>query len=312
MWLVLLLHVLFASTFTFGKAALEFAHPMFLISFRMLIAGGGMLLYQYFFNREYWTLNRSHIWLFVQYIVFAIAVSYMCEFWSLQYVTSSKACIIFNLSPFMTALIAYFFMSERVTKRQWLGLAIGFLGILPIVMDSVATENVAGAIGFLSVPEIVLLFAVLAGAYGWIVMKQLVSDRSYSTIMVNGVGMFVGGIITSIVSLIFEGLPSIKVPAEAYTWSVDPYWGSVGMFLLYAGLLILVANLICFNLYGVLLRRFSATFIAFSGFTTPLFAALFGWILLGESITWWFLLSVVIVTSGLYLFYKDELQIAAE
>lgn len=202
-------------------------------------------------------------------------------------------------------------MNERITKRQWLGLAIGFLGILPIVMGSDASESVAGAIGFLSIPEIVLFFAVLAGAYGWIVMKQLVSDRSYSTIMVNGVGMFAGGIITFIASLFFEGVPHIKVPAEAYTWSIDPYWGSVGMFLLYAGLLILIANLICFNLYGVLLRRHSATLISFAGFTTPLFAALFGWILLSESITWGFILSVVIVTLGLYLFYKDELQVPA-
>lgn len=310
MWLVLLLHMLFGSTFALGKAALEFADPYFLISVRMLVAGGAMLLYQYFFNREYWSLNRSHIWLFLQYIVFAIALSYMCEFWALQYVTSAKACIIFNLSPFVTALIAYFFISEGITKRQWLGLVIGFLGIIPIIITSEASENSAGSFGFLSVPEIVLFFAVLAASYGWIVMKQLVSDRSYSTIMVNGVGMFVGGIITMMVSLVMEGSPHIRIPAEAYTWSIDPYLGSLGMFVLYAGLLIIIANLICFNLYGVLLRMYSATFISFAGFTTPLFAALFGWLLLSESITWGFALSVAIVTVGLYLFYQDELKVA--
>lgn len=308
MWLVLLLHMLFGSTFALGKAALEFADPYFLISVRMLVAGGVMLLYQYFFNREYWSLNRSHIWLFVQYTLFAIAVSYMCEFWALQYLTSAKACIIFNLSPFVTSLIAYFFISESITRRQWIGLGIGFLGIIPIIITSEASENVAGSFGFLSVPEIVLFFSVLAAAYGWIVMKQLVSDRSYSTIMVNGVGMFAGGIITMIASLIIEGLPRIKVPADAYNWSIDPYFGSVGMFMLYAGLLTIIANLVCFNLYGVLLRRHSATFISFAGFTTPLFAALFGWLLLSESITWGFALSVIIVTAGLYLFYQDELK----
>jgi drug/metabolite transporter (DMT)-like permease len=311
MWLVLLLNMLFASSFTFGKAALAYVSPFLLISFRMLIAGAGMLVYQYFFNRKYWSFNRSHIWLFAQYTLFAIFISYVCEFWSLQYITSAKACMIFGLTPFLTALIAYTFLSERLTKRQWIGLIIGFLGFIPIVMTSDASESVAGSFGFLSVPEIVLFCAVLSASYGWIIMQQLVSDRSYSTVMVNGIGMLMGGVLTSIVSLIFEGWPTIKIPPQAVTWSVDPFWGSFGMFLLYAGLLIVIANLICFNLYGVLLRRFSATFISFTGFTQPLFASLFGWLLLSEKITWHFMASVVIVTAGLYLFHKDELKVDA-
>jgi len=311
MFLVILLNMLFGSTFALGKLALEYASPFLLVSFRMVIAGAALLVYQYFFNRKYWLFNRSHMWLFAQYTIFAIFISYICEFWALQYITSAKACMIFSLSPFLTALIAYFFMAERLTKRQWTGLVIGIFGFIPILMTSDASEAATGSIGFLSGAEIVLFFGVLFAAYGWIVMQQLVSDRSYSTVMVNGVGMLVGGLLTSIVSLVVEGVPTIKIPAEAVTWSVDPFWGSLGMFLLYGGLLIIIANLICFNLYGVLLRRYSATFISFTGFTQPLFASFFGWLLLSEGITWHFMASVVIVTVGLYLFYKDELKVSA-
>lgn len=312
MWLILLLNMLFGSTFSLGKAALIYASPFFLIAFRMLVAGAGLLAYQYFFNRKYWFFNRSHIWLFVQYTFFAIFLSYICEFWSLQYINSAKACMIFGLTPFLTALIAYFLLSERLTNRQWIGLVIGFLGFIPIIISSEASESVAGAIGFLSVPEIVLFCAVLAASYGWLVLQQLVSDHSYSTFMVNGIGMLFGGILSFIISLIFEGLPTIKIPEQAYSWSVDPFWSSLGLFLLYASLLILIANLICFNLYGILLRRYSATFISFTGFTQPLFASLFGWLLLSEGITWNFMISVVIVTVGLYIFYQDELKLGAE
>lgn len=311
MWLVLLLNMLFASTFSIGKAALVYVSPFLLVSVRMLFAGAALLAYQYLFNRKYWFFNRSHIWLFLQYAIFAIFVAYICEFWALQYLSSAKACMIFGLTPFLTALIAYLFLSEKLTGRQWFGLVIGFLGFIPVIMTSDASETVVGSFGFLSVPEIVLFCAVLTASYGWIVMQQLVADHSYSTVMVNGVGMLAGGLLTSIVSLIFEGWPTIRIPAEAATWGVDAFWGSFGMFLLYTSLLILIANLICFNLYGVLLRRFSATLISFTGFTQPLFASLFGWLLLSEGITWHFMASVVIVTVGLYLFYKDELKVEA-
>ncbi len=310
MWLLLILNMLFGSTFTLGKLALEYAAPIFLISFRMIVAGAAMLAYQYLFNREYWFFNRSHLWLFAQYTFFAIVISYICEFWSLQYITSAKACMIFGLTPFITALIAYFLLSERITRLQFFGLVVGFLGILPMIMTSDAAEATAGSIGFLSLPEIVLLIAVAAASYGWIVMQRLVTDHSYSTVMVNGIAMLVGGVITSVISLVTEGAPKIIVPEHAYAWA-NPYWSAVGMFLLFAGLLIVIANLICFNLYGVLLRRYSATFISFTGFTQPLFASFFGWALLSEGITWHFVVSVIVITIGLYLFYKDELKITS-
>jgi drug/metabolite transporter (DMT)-like permease len=57
-----------------------------------------------------------------------------------------------------------------------------------------------------------------------------------------------------------------------------------------------------------LLRRFTATFVSFAGFTTPLFTAILGWFFLGETVTMSFYLSTIVVFSGLYLFYQDELQ----
>jgi drug/metabolite transporter (DMT)-like permease len=68
--------------------------------------------------------------------------------------------------------------------------------------------------------------------------------------------------------------------------------------------------LICYNLYGYLLRRFSATFMSFAGLTTPLFTALFGWIFLGEVASPAFYLSFSILSVGLLLFYQEELKVA--
>jgi drug/metabolite transporter (DMT)-like permease len=81
-------------------------------------------------------------------------------------------------------------------------------------------------------------------------------------------------------------------------------------FLECAGLLIIISSLICYNLYGYLLRKYTATFMSFAGSTTPLFTALFGWLFLNESVTWSFFASAAIVFSGLLIFNQEELKSA--
>jgi drug/metabolite transporter (DMT)-like permease len=72
-------------------------------------------------------------------------------------------------------------------------------------------------------------------------------------------------------------------------------------------LLIAISNLICYNLYGYLLKKYSVTFVSFAGFITPLFTALFGWWYLGEVVTWPFYVSAIIVFAGLCIFNQEEL-----
>ena len=73
--------------------------------------------------------------------------------------------------------------------------------------------------------------------------------------------------------------------------------------------LIIISNFICYNLYGFLLKRFSATFLSFAGFITPLFSAFFGWFYLGELVPATFYASATVVFAGLFIFYQEELQL---
>jgi drug/metabolite transporter (DMT)-like permease len=70
----------------------------------------------------------------------------------------------------------------------------------------------------------------------------------------------------------------------------------------------LISNIICYNLYGFLLKRFTATFMAFAGLVSPFFASLYGYIFLNECITWHFFASIVMFSLGLILFYQDEIK----
>lgn len=295
MFFVILLYALFASTFTIGKTGLEYAQPLFFVGSRMLVAGILMLVYQYTFKRNQFIIKKQDIGRIFSLAFFAIYITNVLEFWGLQYLTSFKTCFIYSLSPFASALLSFWMLGDKLTGKKWLGLFIGCIGFLPILINETSQEELTGHIWFLSWAEIAVMIAAFASVYGWVVLKQLVNENGYSPFMANGLSMFLGGTMALIHSAFVE------------QWDPLPVKG-LSPFLDCMILLILISNLICYNLYGYLLRRYSATFISFAGFITPLFTALFGWFYLGEIVTWPFYLSAAIVFIGLFIFNQDELR----
>ena len=114
--------------------------------------------------------------------------------------------------------------------------------------------------------------------------------------MTNGASMTLGGACALIHSLFVDG------------WTPLPI-SNYGGFFQGVFLMIVISNLLCYNLYGWLLKRFTATFLSFAGLTTPLFAAFFGWLVLKETVSWSFFLSVGIISLGLWLVYSEELRL---
>jgi drug/metabolite transporter (DMT)-like permease len=295
MFYVLLLYALFASVFTIAKTGLTYVQPYFLVGTRMLLAGLILLCYQIFVKKQRFSLNRKTWYRLILLAVFNIYLTNVFEFWGLRYLTSFKTCFIYSLSPFLSALFSYFLFSETLTSKKWVGLIVGFLGFMPILLSQTSSEEATGQLFFFSWAELSVMMAAICSVYGWILLKQLVNEDQLSPIMANGVSMFVGGALALGHSLIIEDWNPF--PVTNYT-----------IFFECTMLLILISNLICYNLYGSLLKRYSATFMSFAGFTTPLFTALFGWLVLSEIVTWPFYLSFVIVLTGLLLFDQEELK----
>lgn len=295
MFFVILLYALFASVFTIAKLGLGYTEPFFFVGSRMCLAGLLMLAYQMFIKKEAFKINFNLACKLFLLALFNIFLTNTFEFWGLKYLTSFKTCFIYSLSPFLSALFSYFIFAEVLTWKKWLGLSIGFLGLVPILLSQTDVENSVGQLLFLSWPELSLLGAVICSVYGWILLRQCVNEGGISPVLANGVSMTVGGAMALLQSMMLETWDPIPVS----DWL--PFMGC-------AVLLIIISNLICYNLYGYLLRQFSATFMSFAGFTTPIFTALFGWLFLNEMIGFSFYLSFIVVFCGLLIFYLEELK----
>jgi len=293
MFYPLLLYALFAAIFTISKTSLGYAEPLFLVGTRMACAGALMLLYQAIFSKKGCRIGKKQLTPILLLALFNIYLTNACEFWGLKYLTSAKTCFIYSLTPFISAILAYFFLSERMTGKKWIGLCIGCSGLMPILFSTTEVEALTGRFFAFSWAEIAVMGAACSSAYGWILLKQLMDQSCLSPLTVNGWSMLLGGGAALLHSLAVEPWE----PVPIYSW-----WP----FLTCTLLLIALSNLICYNLYGWLLRRFSATFISFAGYSTPFFTAFFGWLFLAEKVDGAFCLSSIIVLFGLILFYQEE------
>lgn len=295
MYLVVVLYSLFAGVFTIQKTALEYSEPLFLVGSRMVVAGLILLTYQFFLKGEAPRLQGKHVFRLVCLAFFNIYLTNILEVWGLKYLTSAKTCFMYSLSPYFAALLSYVLFKEKLSSKKWLGLLVGFIGFLPILINHSSEEEALGSFFFFSWPELAVLGAAFCSVYGWILLRQLIKENNYSPMLANGFSMFFGGLMALLNSYLLESWNPL--PVTEYKPFVEcALW------------LLLISNLVAYNFYGYLLKRFSATFLSLAGLITPLLAALFGWVFLGETVSWPFYLSAVIVFSGLLIFYQEELK----
>ena len=297
LFLVILVFALFASIFTLSKEALNYAEPFFFIGTRMGMAGILLLSHQWIFNKEaFKNIKLIHFYPLFLLGFFNIYLANATEIWGLQHMASSKVCLIYSLTPFAAALIAYIVLNEVLSFRKWVGMGIGFLGLAPIIFMQTSSEILSGTFWLFSLAEISIMIAVVSSVYGWVLLKKLITHYNYSFVFANGISMFLGSIL--ILTHSYLSGESFN-PLPVFEWQ---------SFLFYTIVICVISNIICFNLYGFLLKHFSATFMAFAGLVSPFFASTYGWLFLNEIITWHFYVSILFFATGLTIFYLEEIN----
>ena len=294
---VIFMYASWTSIFSLGKITLEYAPPLFLTSFRMLLAG--VLLTGYLFIRK----RSSFRFTLKQFLslgvlaVFSIYLTNAFEFWGLKHLSAAKACFIYSLSPFFAALFSYIHFKEKMNTRKWMGMLIGFIGFMPILTTQTGSEELIGGISFLSWPELALMGAALCSVYGWVLLRILVKDSEVSPAMANGVSMLIGGFLALIHSFFIDSWAPVPVATANFL----PFIKGVVI-------MTFISNILCYNLYGMMLKKYTATFLSFMGLLSPIFASINAWIILGETPSPLIFGSTAIVSLGLWIVYQAELK----
>lgn len=293
----ILMYAVWSSVFSVGKMALHHSPPLFLTGTRMCLAGGVLLLVLVCFKRSLLKLTRTQLASLGLLAFFSIYLANALEFWGVQYLSAAKTCFIYSLSPFFSAFFSYIHFKEKMNRNKWIGMLISFVGFIPVLMMQTGSEELLNAFSFFSWPTLAIMGAALSAVYGWVLLRMLVKDQAISPVTANASSMLIGGVLALLHSACVENWNPIPIAA-----------GSGLIFSKYLLFMALLYNIVCYNLYGVFLKRFTATFLSFIGLLSPIFASLNEWVFLGESISWTILLSSGVVCFGLWIFYRAELK----
>lgn len=295
---LILLYGLWASIFPYNKLLLSISSPLFLTGTRMTIAGLLLLGFLFIWKRSSLLVSGKNFITISLLAIIGIYSTNVLEASGLKYLPAAKTCFIYSLSPFFAAILSYIDGKEKITFKKWLGLFIGFLGFLPVLFIQAKGDTNYRQYNLFGVPELSVIGAAFCSVYGWILLRKIVKNGATSPLVANGLSMLIGGILAILHSRLSDNWTPIPVTA-----------GKIGTFLSGTFGIIIISNVICYNLYGYMLRRFTATFISFAGLLSPIFSSIISWFVLGETLNPILIGSTFIIASGLWVIYREELRL---
>ena len=185
--------------------------------------------------------------------------------------------LVVGMQPLLTALGAGWLLGERVGGRQWLGLALGFVGVALVVSGKFGDT---AALGPMLVPALCALLGITVGT---LYQKRYCARFDLRT---GSVIQFVPTALATLpVILLFDG------------FHVD--W--TGDFIFALAWLVLVLSIGAISLLNLLIRSGSAVNVASLFYLTPLSTALIAFLMFDEKLGWLAVLGMGLAVSGVYL-----------
>lgn len=184
--------------------------------------------------------------------------------------------LIVSLQPILTAIAGPLF-GERVSRRQWLGLTLGFGGVFMVVVHKIDLGVVSPEALWLT---LIALFTITAGT---IYQKRFCGAQDLRT---QSVIQFIAALAVLLpLSLVFE--------SREVVWS--------GEFTFALAWLVLVLSLGAISLLLVLIRRGEATGVSSLMYLVPPVTAIMAWLMFGETLTMLALVGMVVAVAGVAL-----------
>ncbi|WP_433441038.1 DMT family transporter [Nonomuraea sp. CA-141351] len=262
----LLLAAIWGNSFFFIKVAVEVLQPL-QVSFGRMAIGALVLLTAVLFGGK--RLPRDpRLWGHFQIASIVLTTLPFTLFaYGEQYVSSVVAAIWNATTPLCTLAFTLLLRSEKPTPGRVAGLGLGFAGVMVVlgVWQPLAGGQLGGSLACFGAAACY----GLGGAY----MGRFITGRRPEPPVVLAAGQLLSGTVQLAVVTLLAGVPLVDLHAPASVW-----WSLAGL----GGLGTGVAYLL---LYWVQVRA-GVTTTSTVTYLLPVFAAISGVAVLGESISW--------------------------
>lgn len=194
------------------------------------------------------------------------------------------SALVVGMQPLLTAALAGLLLGERVTARQWIGLALGFGGVALVVGSKAGVDGVGGeALGHMLIPALAALLGITAGT---LYQKRFCPRFDLRT----------GSVLQFLPSLALTALVASQTETMHIEWS--------GEFVFALLWLVVVLSVGAISLLNLLIRSGSAVNVASLFYLTPPTTALIAWAMFGEQLSLVAIAGMAIAVSGVWLARK--------
>ncbi len=256
------IYIIWGSTYLAIRYAVETIPPLFVASFRHLIAGA--LLFGWCWHRGLRPVRQQWLASVVLGVLFFL-IGHGTLHWAQQTLPSGMAAILVATEPIFVAIIVMITGRTRITPSLLLGVLLGLGGVALIFAADFRTGRA----------EMLTSLVVLIGTLSW--STGMVYSRSAAlhpdshmaagmSLLAGAALLFLGGTVTGeLAALHFTAISMKSVLALVY--------------------LAVAGSLVAYSAYFWLLDRFPPTLVATHTYVNPLVALALGWAIAGEVLT---------------------------
>ena len=265
--IVLVIMVIWGLNYPVAKIGTEALPPIMMIAVRFVLLA--LLLLPFV------AVPRGHMGR-IAILSFVIGVLHFApNFTGLKTVDSGVGAILNQLAVPFSAILAAIFFQDRIGWRRALGMGLAFVGVAVLVGEPKRGTDLIGAF--------LMIVAALSWAISIVQTKMLKGIHPLSLVawmtLMAAPQLF-------LCSLLLEPRP--VAAALAMGW--NGWWP-----ILYMAVLV---SIVSHGLWYMLVQRYPLNVTAPFALLTPVFAVLFGWLLLGEAVTIWTLAGGAVTLAG--------------
>ena len=213
--------------------------------------------------------------------VFAIVLHYACTYIGLTLTDSSKTAILKQLGALFYICFSFLFIrEEKFSIYKIAGAVVGFAGIIAI--------NAGGADGQFMLGDVLIICASVCTVVSNLASKKAM--RLNPAMITTGVSQLGGGILLVIIAACMHG----RVPV--FTVQALPTFGYICF-----------ASVVGYCMWFSIVKKQSLSKLFIIKFSEPVFACIFGALLLNENILrWQYALAFVLISGGIVLGHLSE------
>lgn len=255
---------IWGSSFTLIKIALHDVSPSQLVLGRLIL--GAAVLAGFALMTKVSLKMSGRAWTHVAIsAVFANVVPYLLLSYGEQHASAGVAGVLIGGTPLVTLLIATVALrEERANRRSAAGFLIGFIGVVLVLSPWAAGSS--------SVPGSIACFgAAVSYAVGYVYVRKFLSPLRIKPLTLATNQLIAAAVIQALITPLFPWHPiAVILP------------GAIISIVLLGALSTGFANILYFRL----IQDVGASTAAAVDYVVPIFAVLFGFLLLAEPITW--------------------------